>query len=114
MALDLNEAERQLGVIARNLKKAQTDVDAMNENVQVVRQFGTAFPVSKSRCKYCHKSYGKHYGPECPKEDCCHACQEPIPPQDIRCQDSEGRDVCLACGDGVKPDNDDPEVFSYA
>ena len=44
----------------------------------------------------------------------CHDCNDPIPPQDIRCQDSEGRDLCLACGDGVKPDNDDPEVFSYA
>ena len=44
----------------------------------------------------------------------CPGCGETIPPQHIRCQDSEGRDVCLACGDGVKPDNDDPEVFSYA
>ena len=44
----------------------------------------------------------------------CAGCHKSIPPTDIRTQDSEGQDVCLACGDGVKPDNDDPEVFSYA
>ena len=36
--------------------------------------------------------------------DRCWRCRETIPPQDIRTQDSEGHDVCLACGDGVKPD----------
>ena len=68
----------------------------------------------------------------------CPGCNDPIPPQDIRCQDSDGHDVCLTCGDGQpcpechglrgdragicrtcngsgaqEPDNDDPEVLSY-
>ena len=38
------------------------------------------------------------YGPRCWR------CRKTIPPQDYRTRDFDGHDICLTCGDGVKPD----------